>query len=67
MTDLSMPDMSAPRARRRHPPAAPRLPVVLLTGDTDADVEGTDVAAVVKKPFQLDALDAAVREVAGTA
>ena len=65
VTDLSMPDMSgrelAAVIRQRHP----GLPVLLLTGDTDADVEGGDIGAVVKKPFQLDALDAAVREVAG--
>ena len=64
VTDLSMPDMSgrelAAAIRQRHA----GLPVLLLTGDTDAEVEGSDVAAVVKKPFQLDALDAAVREVA---
>ena len=65
VTDLSMPDMSgrelAAAVRQRHP----GLPVLLLTGDTDADVEGADVVAVVKKPFQLDALDAAVRGAAG--
>ena len=65
VTDLSMPDMSgrelAAAIRQRHP----GLPVLLLTGDTDAAVEDSDVVAVVKKPFQLDALDAAVREVAG--
>ena len=64
VTDLSMPDMSgrelAAAVRQRHP----GLPVLLLTGDTDASVEGADVAAVIKKPFQLDALDAAVREAA---
>ncbi len=64
VTDLSMPDMSgrelAAVIRQRHP----GLPVLLLTGDTDADVEGDDIGAVVKKPFQLDTLDAAVREVA---
>ncbi|WP_412067781.1 ATP-binding protein [Rubrivirga sp. IMCC43871] len=61
VTDLSMPDMSgrelAAAIRQRHP----GLPVLLLTGDTDAEADGADVAAVVKKPFQLDALDAAVR------
>ena len=65
VTDLSMPEMSgrelAAALRQRHP----GLPVLLLTGDTDAEAEGEDVAAVVKKPFQLDALDAVVREVAG--
>ena len=61
VTDLSMPDMSgrelAAAIRHRHP----GLPVLLLTGDTDAEADGDDVAAVVKKPFQLDVLDAAVR------
>ncbi len=64
ITDLSMPVMSgrelAAAIRQRHP----GLPVLLLTGDTDAEVEGSDVAAVVKKPFQIDALDATVRRVA---
>ncbi len=61
VTDLSMPDMSgrelAAVIRNRHP----GLPVLLLTGDTDADVEEGDVGAVVKKPFQLDVLDGAIR------
>ena len=64
VTDLSMPDMSgrelAAAVRQRHP----GLPVLLLTGDTDAEVEGEDVGAVVKKPFELDDLDAAIRELA---
>lgn len=61
VTDLSMPDMSgrelAAVIRLRHE----GLPVLLLTGDTDADVEGGDVGAVVKKPFQLDVLDTSIR------
>lgn len=65
VTDLSMPGMSgrelAAEVRRRFP----ALPVVLLTGDTDAEAEGSDVSAVVKKPFQLDALEAVVQQAAG--
>lgn len=61
LTDLSMPGMSgrelAAEVRQRYP----ALPVLLLTGDTDAEAESGDVAAVVKKPFQLDALDATIR------
>ena len=65
VTDLSMPGMSgrelAAEVRRRFP----TLPVVLLTGDTDAQAEGSDVAAVVRKPFALDVLDAAVQQAVG--
>ena len=65
ITDLSMPGMSgrelAAEVRRRFP----ALPVVLLTGDTDAEAEGSDVSAVVKKPFQLDALEAVVQQAVG--
>ena len=65
VTDLSMPGMSgrelAAEVRRRFP----ALPVVLLTGDTDAQAESSDVAAVVQKPFALDALDAVVQHAVG--
>ena len=49
-------------AVRRHHPA---LPILLLTGDTDAEAEDGDVDAVVKKPYTLDALDTAVRRLVG--
>lgn len=66
VSDLSMPVMTgrelAAAIRQQHP----ALPVLLLTGDTDANAESEDVAAVVKKPFQLDVLDAVVRDVVGT-
>ena len=61
VSDLSMPDMTgrelAAAIRQRYE----RLPVVLLTGDTDAEVESEDISAVVKKPFQLSALIDALR------
>ncbi len=63
VTDLSMPGMSgrelAAEIRRRFP----HLPIILLTGDTDVQAEGSDVAAVVRKPFQIDALEAVVQSV----
>lgn len=61
VTDLSMPDMSGRELAAAIRQRFPGLPVLLLTGDTDAEADGADVAAVIKKPFQLDALDAAVR------
>ena len=64
VTDLSMPDMSGRELAAAIRQRFPGLPVLLLTGDTDAEADGADVAAVVKKPFQLDVLDAAVRAVA---
>lgn len=61
VTDLSMPEMSgrelAALLHERHP----ALPVLLLTGDTDADAESEHVRAVIKKPFKLDALEAVIQ------
>ncbi|MEM8559726.1 MAG: ATP-binding protein [Bacteroidota bacterium] len=61
LTDLSMPDMNgrelAFRIRQHHP----RLPIILLTGDTDADDGSEHIDVVVKKPFKLDDLEAVVQ------
>ena len=65
ITDLSMPGMSGRELAHAVRDRFPALPVILLTGDTDAQAEGSDVSAVVKKPFQLDALEAVVQQVVG--
>jgi len=65
VTDLSMPGMSGREVATAVRARFPTLPVVLLTGDTDADTEGHDVDAVVKKPYPLDLLDDTVRRLAG--
>ena len=62
ITDLSMPGMSGRELAAEVRQRFPALPVVLLTGDTDAQAEGSDVSAVVKKPFQLDVLEAVVQQ-----
>lgn len=64
ITDLSMPDMSGRELASAIRERFPTMPVVLLTGDTDAEAEGTDISSVVKKPFQLDVLEAAVQAAA---
>ena len=65
VTDLSMPGMSGRELAAEVRARFPALPVVLLTGDTDARAEGSDVAEVVRKPFQIDALEAVVQRVVG--
>ena len=65
ITDLSMPEMSGRELAAAIRERQPELPIMLLTGDTDAQAEGVDVSAVVKKPFQLDALEATIQEVLG--
>ena len=65
VTDLGMPEMSghelAYRIRQHHP----HLGIVLLTGHTDAEDKSANVDVVVKKPFQIDALDTIIHRVLG--
>jgi len=64
-TDLGMPQMNgrqlAHEIRARHP----ELPIVLLTGDTDAGEPGEDVDVVLSKPFKIDQLDRTIQEILG--
>lgn len=64
VTDLSMPGMNGRELATAVRTLHPALPILLLTGDTDAEAEADDVDAVVKKPYTLDVLDAAVRRLA---
>ncbi len=61
VTDLGMPEMSgselAYRIRQHHP----HLPIILLTGHTDAEDQAENVDAVVRKPFQIQALDETIQ------
>lgn len=63
ITDLSMPEMSGRelahhlRKRNKH------IPILLLTGDTDAHDGSETINAVVKKPFKLDDLEAVIQRV----
>lgn len=61
VTDLGMPEMSgselAYHIRQHHP----HLPIVLLTGHTDAEDQSEHVDVVVKKPFQIRALERTIQ------
>jgi CheY-like chemotaxis protein len=61
VTDLSMPDMNGRELADQLRVRFPRLPILLLTGDTDADVGDSSVDMVVKKPFRLEALEAEIQ------
>ncbi len=64
-TDQGMPEMSgrqlAGALRRRFP----ELPIVLITGDTEAGAPDDHVNLVLGKPFKLQHLDFAVRQLLG--
>lgn len=56
LTDLSMPGMSGRELAAEIHELNLHIPVILLTGDTDPEVNAEHVSAVVKKPFKLHAL-----------
>ena len=62
VTDLSMPEMSGSELATRIRKRGLTLPIVLLTGDTDPDVNAEIVTVVVRKPFDADVLDRTIRE-----
>ena len=61
--DHAMPVMNgrqfARKLRKRHP----NLPIILLTGDTDVADAGKEFNEILSKPFKLDQLDTAIRQV----
>ncbi len=63
ITDLGMPKMSGRELAFHLRQQLPDLPIILLTGHTDAEDQSEHVDAVVKKPFRIAALDATVQRV----
>jgi CheY-like chemotaxis protein len=59
-TDQGMPEMNGRLLARKIRERFQQLPIVLLTGDTDAGVPDHDVNLVMAKPFKLDALESAI-------
>jgi len=69
VTDFGMPGMDGLALAAHAAARWPRLPVVLLTGDTEAGLDDPSglLAARLAKPFRADALDAALRRAAANA
>ena len=65
VTDLSMPEMSGRELAAEIATRHAGTPVVLLTGDTDPEVDSRTVADVVRKPFDANELDEVIRRAAG--
>ena len=63
ITDLSMPDMSGRELAHHLRKRSRSMPILLLTGDTDADDSTEQVNAVVRKPFKLDELESVIQRV----
>lgn len=61
ITDLSMPEMNGRELAHHIHDQRPDLPVLLLTGDTDAQDGAEHIKAVVQKPFKLDELEAVLQ------
>lgn len=65
-TDLGMPEMNGRQLARELRARHPDLPIVLLTGDTEAGEPGGDVDVVLSKPFKIDQLESAIQKVLRT-
>ncbi len=63
LTDLSMPEMSGRELAHHLRKKQKRIPILLLTGDTDAEDDNELIDGVVKKPYKLDDLEAVIQRV----
>lgn len=61
-TDHGMPDMNGRQLAEKVRRTYPVLPIILLTGDTEIGGVDETIDAVVAKPFKLDELDGAIRD-----
>lgn len=62
-TDLGMPRMNGRQLARAIRERHPHLPIVLLTGDTEAGEPGEDIDVVLSKPFKIDQLDSTIQDI----
>lgn len=65
ITDLGMPEMSGRELAFELRKDFPHLPIVLLTGHTDAEDHAEHIDLVVRKPFRIDELDRSIRQLLG--
>ena len=63
LTDLGMPGMNGRALALALHERYPGLPVMLLTGDTEAGTPDTTIAAVLTKPFRADDVERALQKV----
>jgi signal transduction histidine kinase len=61
-TDYGMPGMNGAELARRLREDAPKLPIVLISGDTETSDAFPFVNAVVDKPFKLDELEVIIQD-----
>ncbi len=64
ISDQGMPEMSGRELAHKVRVRYPSLPFVLLTGDTDLEVNRNEIAGIVTKPFKARDLDQAIRDFA---
>lgn len=62
-TDLGMPKMNGRQLARKLRDRHPHLPIVLLTGDTEAGEPGAEIDVVLSKPFKIEQLEITIQDV----
>lgn len=62
LTDQGMPGMTGRELAHQIHKRCPALPILLLTGDTDIDVNPSEISRVLTKPFKLANVEAVIAE-----
>lgn len=62
LTDQGMPGMTGRELAHQIRKQKPDLPILLLTGDTDIDVNPSEIDRVLTKPFKIDDVQAVISE-----
>lgn len=62
LTDQGMPGMTGRELAHQIRKRKPDLPILLLTGDTDIDVNPAEINRVLTKPFKIDDVETVISE-----